>query len=246
MSKEKQPKLYFRGTSRPKVFPIGESNQVFDESHTKGRAREIKFTNFCGKAITSEGIADTITASYGELSGQSTKLLEITKNQSQGYRVYDPEGISSTLAGEAGGVGAKTGLYAVGGLQKNAAKMKDCSPTLMQGMGTGGGNVPVIIPVLTPDRLKKRQHGRRFKEDGDPSFTLTSQDKHGVFDGAKIRRLTPTECERLQGFPDGWTEYGINEKGEQIKISDTQRYRSLGNAVTTNVIKEIITKLLVS
>ena len=49
------------------------------------------------------------------------------------------------------------------------------------------------------------------------------------FDMDKIRRLTPTECERLQGFPDGWTE----------GVSDTQRYKCLGNAVTTNVITEI-------
>jgi site-specific DNA-cytosine methylase len=47
---------------------------------------------------------------------------------------------------------------------------------------------------------------------------------------SKIRRLTPTECERLQGFPDGWT------KG----LSDTQRYKCLGNAVTTNVVSEVI------
>lgn len=52
--------------------------------------------------------------------------------------------------------------------------------------------------------------------------------------GCRIRRLTPTECERLQGFPDGWTEYGI-----EGKISDTQRYKCLGNAVTTNVITAI-------
>ena len=45
----------------------------------------------------------------------------------------------------------------------------------------------------------------------------------------KIRRLTPTECERLQGFPDGWTD----------GISDTQRYKCLGNAVTTTVIRAI-------
>lgn len=50
----------------------------------------------------------------------------------------------------------------------------------------------------------------------------------------KIRRLTPTECERLQGFPDGWTE----------GISDSQRYKCLGNAVTVNVIKAIAVKLL--
>jgi len=48
-----------------------------------------------------------------------------------------------------------------------------------------------------------------------------------------IRRLTPVECERLQGFPDGWTE----------GVSDSQRYRQLGNAVTVNVVKAIVEKL---
>lgn len=48
-----------------------------------------------------------------------------------------------------------------------------------------------------------------------------------------IRRLTPTECERLQGFPSGWTE----------GVSDTQRYKCLGNAVTVNVIQEIVKRL---
>ena len=49
-----------------------------------------------------------------------------------------------------------------------------------------------------------------------------------------IRKLTPTECERLQGFPSGWTE----------GVSDTQRYKTLGNAVTVNVIEDIFTKIL--
>ena len=200
--------------------------------------------------------------------GQRT-CIEITKNQSQGYRVYDPKGASCTLAGEAGGVGAKTGLYA--------------------------------IPVLSPDRLEKRQNGRRFKKNGDPMFTLTAQDKHGVLlsdsgqgrkrevrtiapplkahDGCGhdnyifndlsrneninnngisptlraeshgnlpsiiqdtiIRRLTPTECERLQDYPDGWTQYGINESGEQIEISDSQRYKTLGNSITVKPAEEI-------
>jgi DNA (cytosine-5)-methyltransferase 1 len=63
-----------------------------------------------------------------------------------------------------------------------------------------------------------------------------------IKDEVKIRRLTPKECERLQGFPDGWTAKGINEK-EEVDISDTQRYKMCGNAVTTNVIKEIFNKL---
>lgn len=55
-----------------------------------------------------------------------------------------------------------------------------------------------------------------------------------VVQGEKIRRLTPTECERLQGFPDGWTE----------GLSDTQRYNVLGNAVTVNTINKIMQKIL--
>ena len=50
---------------------------------------------------------------------------------------------------------------------------------------------------------------------------------------SNIRRLTPTECERLQGFPDGWTE----------DQSDTQRYKQLGNAVSVPVVQAIIEKL---
>jgi DNA (cytosine-5)-methyltransferase 1 len=52
----------------------------------------------------------------------------------------------------------------------------------------------------------------------------------------RIRRLTPKECERLQGFPDEWTE----------GVSDTQRYKTLGNAVTVNVIEHIVKKILLS
>lgn len=55
----------------------------------------------------------------------------------------------------------------------------------------------------------------------------------------RIRKLTPKECERLQGFPDDWTKYG--KDGEEI--SDTQRYKCCGNAVTTNVITHIINEM---
>lgn len=81
--------------------------------------------------------------------------------------------------------------------------------------------------------LDNRQaRGRRMKTNGEPSFTLTGGNI-GVYDGVLLRRLTPIECERLQGFPDGWTE----------GISDTQRYKVLGNAVTVPVI-EYITKAI--
>ena len=65
------------------------------------------------------------------------------------------------------------------------------------------------------------------------SFTLTAQDKHGIYDGQKIRRLTPLEWERLQGFPDNWTA------GQ----SDSQRYKQLGNAVSVPVVKAIAERI---
>lgn len=106
------------------------------------------------------------------------------------------------------------------------------SPTL--NTAQGGNRQPFIAPVLTPDRKDKRQNGRRIKEKGEPSLTLTSQDKHGVQIDSRIRRLTPLECERLQGFPDNWTA------GE----SDTQRYKMCGNAVTVNVVEAVMRELM--
>lgn len=105
--------------------------------------------------------------------------------------------------------------------------------------GGGGLEPKIVVPVLTPTREEKRQNGRRFKNNGDPSFTLTTQDQHGIFNGVDIRKLTPLECERLQGFPDGWTEYGADGK----KISDSARYKALGNAVTVNFPRMIGEKL---
>lgn len=55
----------------------------------------------------------------------------------------------------------------------------------------------------------------------------------------RIRKLTPKECERLQAFPDDWTKYG---KDDEL-ISDTQRYKCLGNAVTTTVITYLIEEM---
>ena len=58
----------------------------------------------------------------------------------------------------------------------------------------------------------------------------------------RIRRLTPIECERLQGFPDNHTAFGEYD-GEVKKISNTQRYKQCGNAVTVNVVQEIAVKI---
>jgi len=109
----------------------------------------------------------------------------------------------------------------------------------------------IIKAVLTPGRTEKRQNGRRFKEDGEPAFTLGCQDQHGVMINNNIRRLSEIECERLQGFdnswkdgsePANWTKYG-NYDGVIKEIPKTQRYKMCGNAVTVDVVKCIASRI---
>jgi DNA (cytosine-5)-methyltransferase 3A len=87
----------------------------------------------------------------------------------------------------------------------------------------------VLFGCITPDRINKRQNGQRFN-DGKKSYTLTAQDKHGVLVEGYIRKLTPIECERLQTLPDNYTE----------GISNSQRYKCLGNGWTVDVIAHIL------
>ncbi len=180
--------------NRERVFIVGHLRK-------ETRSKIFPFTKNHSEDIVLPTITTRVTA-----DSNGTYVSERSPRQiiggSQGNRVYDPKGISTTLASQAGGLGAKTGLYAVGGLQAHQKPRKDgISPTLTQAMGMGGGQTPLVWS-------KK----------------------------IKIRRLTPLECERLQGFPDNWTE----------GISDTQRYKTLGNAVTVNVVRAIARRLFSS
>ena len=102
-----------------------------------------------------------------------------------------------------------------------------------------GHESKVCIPVLTPDRPEKRQNGRRFKDDGEEMFTITTQDRHGVYDGYRIRRLTPTECFRLMDFTDTHVE-----KSRNVGISDSQLYKQAGNSIVTKHLADIGSKLI--
>ena len=139
----KQPKLYFRGTSRPEVFPFGEGSGLSNSSNGKGKVK-------------------------GRVSPAVTSNLK--------------RGVHS------GGEAYVTEQKSVTAIDAHYYK----------GIGIRGNKMRAV--AMNP----------------------------------RIRRLTPTECERLQGFPDGWTE----------GVSNTQRYKVLGNAVTVNVIKAIAEKLL--
>lgn len=93
-----------------------------------------------------------------------------------------------------------------------------------------------VHATLTPSRIEKRQNGRRAKEEEEEMFTLTAQDLHGIIEQDKrslsnhrLRKLTPRECARLQGFPDSF----------KFVVKETNLYKQFGNAVTVNVATEI-------
>ena len=73
--------------------------------------------------------------------------------------------------------------------------------------------------------------------------TLTRSAAESVVIGDLDRTLTITECERLQGFPDGWTKKGIDESGEEVRISLRERFHLIGNAVTVDVVAAVVRKL---
>ena len=65
----------------------------------------------------------------------------------------------------------------------------------------------------------------------DQSPTVRADSHPSGVCASTVRRLTPMECERLQGFPDNWSKFGINEKGEVYELSDSARYRLQGNSI---------------
>lgn len=211
-----------------------------------------------------------------------------------GYRrntqVFDQNGITETLdTAQGGGRGHHVALPCFIDLAYQGKPVTtDVSRTILARYYKGCSNIHensgIAIPILTPDRTEKRQNGRRFKEDGEPMFTLTGQDRHGVATSVPvsmtrniveeeientldtscnqgifvqvseelvvyavwyeryqcyiaIRKLTPKECFRLQGWTDDYFEKA------QFVNSDSQLYKQAGNGVTVNVIEAIAEKL---
>ena len=126
--------------------------------------------------------------------------------------------------------------------------LKDEAGTIHSSSG-GGGNTDQFVQDVKVGTWRTHKDGQGFREvKGGNCPTIPArarEDGSGqpvIETSYRIRRLTPIECERLQGFPDNHTEYG-NYDGEVKKMSNTQRYKQCGNAVTVDVVQAIANKL---
>ena len=218
---------HLRGRSTRRVFPLSRTGKQVDK--------------YQGQST------NTLTTRYPNSQGVGSYIIE-----SESQKVKSIGNINPSGNGMNGEVYESTGS----------------APTLTTNKGEGQ---KIAIPVLTPDRTDKRQNVRTFKSDGEPMFTLTAQDKHGILIAGKlpgnhdqnsrvydpdglsptlstmqgggqepkimqnfrIRKLTPRECWRLQGFPD-WAF----DKAQEVN-SNSQLYKQAGNSVTVNVIAAI-------
>lgn len=159
------------------------------------------------------------------------------RQDSQANRVYYIHDKAVTLCGDAGGGAAKMGQYLFGHTKKNSQgdrvyteDEKSACLNAQSGGTAGKGNI--LFGCITPDRVDKRQNDQRFN-DGTKFYTLTAQDRHGILIEGYIRKLTPIECERLQTLPDNYT----------IGVSNSQRYKMLGNGWTVAAVKEFFKHL---
>lgn len=137
----------------------------------------------------------------------------------------------------------------------------EVAPSLQARMGTGGNQIPLTYQMQgfgdycegeVASSCKQRDFKdstdlvcaidcRSFREGGETNGTLQAKSNGGtsynlqntVRTGMIVRRLTPMECERLQGYPDGWTDIGewMDSKGKHHKDADSPRYKALGNSI---------------
>jgi DNA (cytosine-5)-methyltransferase 1 len=112
-------------------------------------------------------------------------------------------------------------------------------PERMSFGGPVDEDVAGTLEAINPKAVTKVQWasgGGKIENDTAQALRSNAETNYQFLHGGfGVRRLTPRECERCQGWPDDWTRWGIDKKGNQVEISDTQRYKVIGNGVSSPV-----------
>ena len=214
---------YLDGRCAGEILPFPETNgTALIQVHAGSQGKRVYHP---------QGLSCTLTSSAGGMGGK-TGLYEmgvpIKENTKKGYKyAYPGDSIDLGYAGmntRRGRVGREVAHTLTTGSSQGTLHVVEESEVL----GEDGPRA-----ILTPQKKKTRQNGRRMKEAEEPMFTLTASDRHGVVYKGRIRRLTPRECLRLQGYYDWQIDRIITD------TSDNQLYKQAGNGVTVTVIEAI-------
>lgn len=241
---------HLRGTPRPQIFPIRSGyTETANPATDKGQIVDLTRREAKGYRIRKDDRAGTLDANYykgianQERPGVLVGTLR-THKDGNGFRQMK-SGVAPTIPARAREDGSGQPVIVTGspvyidGKRSMKYKVSNEVPTIRATQHKSGDNQPKILQDVRG--VKKSQNGKGYKEgeDANTAYTVDTLATQGVDDGVRIRRLTPLECERLQAFPDNWTKYA--EGGGEI--SDTQRYKMCGNAVTTNVIQAVFERI---
>ena len=229
------------------------------------RACEILFKpeslsgNFTESGETGKGIAGNVENSVIQYAVDFGRTAD---------RIQMNAGKAVTLQGEGGGCGAKTGLYclpvSVHQNQCGEVRQGNVANTLNTNGNASSRNAPLVATIDCRNHdvngdisgtLQSKSNGGNSLNYINPVFAMqgfgdykpsniasSMKSREGkdstdlITSDYSVRRLTPTECERLQGFPDAWTEYGHDGK----TISDSARYRALGNSVAIPCVEYVL------
>ena len=241
---------YLDGRCAGKILPFPGTNETPLIQVLPGRQ---------GKRVYHpEGVSCTLTSSAGGMGGK-TGLYEmgvpIKEATRKGYKMaYPGDSIDlgyATKNTRRGRVGHEVAHTLTTGIQQGTLHFMDLSPPplvtetarcLHTRQGTEvfrhRDEISSVLEETAPRAVvapakKTIRQSRRMKKPGEPMFTITATDRHGVVHHGRIRRLTPRECLRLQGYQDGQIDR------MSVDMSDSQLYKQAGNGVTVNVIEAI-------
>ena len=250
---------YLGNTSGGQIFPIGEENtRINERTNQAPTVRTLTAGGHSGglhSSMTLLKVSSATKKGYEiATEGDSINLSAPTSKTRRG-RVG--KGIANTLDThcDQGVIQLNTSLESGGKqpYQQNRvyddsgiapALMKDKSDLIItkkeKKYNYGNKSINEILEKenLSEDKIKALDLYNKKAQDDSPTLLEPHHNSLRLYERGNIRRLTPIECERLQGFPDNWTKYGT-----QGEISDSQRYKMCGNAVTVDVVKAVAEKI---
>ena len=230
---QNRERIYLVGYSATKsgrgVFPIGEDGRTTASAEVKQIGTKLDSNGGTqpyqqDRVYDADGIVPALNRGKSDLI-----IKEKTPDYIIGDIRYDEGGFRPRHNGIAPTL--------VGSSQKSGTP--NCSILMVKpNYGSKSLNETIESNILIEGEPKALDLYNREARDESPTLTEPHHNSLRLFDGYRIRRLTPIECERLQGFPDDHTAYG-NYDGEVKPMSNTQRYKQCGNAVTVDVVAAV-------